>query len=105
MNEDDTGTRLHPEQPSPGEVTDDPVLARRARIKALCDLGSRVGYSCLALALLGFFVALFIGFPKILVMVVIAVFLFGLAVLLPTIVLGYGVKAADAEDRGEKFGY
>jgi len=25
--------------------------------------------------------------------------------LLPAIVFGYGVKAADAEDRGEKFGY
>lgn len=84
---------------------DDPVIIRRERIKRLCDLGSRIGYGCFGLAVVLFFVALMTGFPAPLVMVVVAAMAVGSVVLLPAIILGYGVKAADAEDRGEKFGY
>lgn len=83
----------------------DPVIVRRERIKRLCDLGQRIGYGCFGLALVLFFIALMTGFPAPLVVVVIAAMAVGSVVLLPAIILGYGVKAADAEDRGEKFGY
>jgi hypothetical protein len=83
----------------------DPVLARRERIRRLCDLGQRVGYSCFALAVVLFVVAFIAQFPSWLVTVIIAAMVVGSLVLAPAIVLGYGVKAADAEDRGEKFGY
>lgn len=83
----------------------DPIIARRERIKRLCELGSRIGYACFALAMVLFFVALFTGFPKAPVWGVFVAMGIGSVVLLPSIVLGYGVKAADAEDRGEKFGY
>lgn len=84
---------------------DDPVIIRRARIKKFCDVGSRIGYTCFGLAIVLFFVALIVGFPAVLVSLVLASMAVGSVVLLPAIVLGYGVKAADAEDRGEKFGY
>ncbi len=83
----------------------DPVLARRERIRRLCDLGQRIGYSCFAVAVVLFVVAFIAQFPSWLVTVIIAAMVVGSLVLAPAIVFGYGVKAADAEDRGEKFGY
>jgi hypothetical protein len=83
----------------------DPVLERRERIRRWCELGQRVGYSCFALAVVLFVVAFIAQFPSWLVTVIIAAMVLGSLVLAPAIVFGYGVKAADAEDRGEKFGY
>lgn len=84
---------------------DDPVLARRERIRTMCEMGQRVGYSCFALAIVLFVVAFIAQFPSWLVGVIIALMVIGSLVLAPAIVFSYGVKAADAEDRGEKFGY
>jgi len=84
---------------------DDPVLIRRERIRTLCDLGSRIGYSCFGAAVVLFVVAFIADFPSWLVTMIIAAMVLGSLTLLPAIVFGYGVKAADAEDRGEKFGY
>ena len=83
----------------------DPVLIRRERIRKLAELGQRVGYSCFALAVVLFVVAFIAQFPGWLVAVIIAAMVVGSLVLAPAIVFSYGVKAADAEDRGEKFGY
>ena len=83
----------------------DPVLERRSRIRKLCALGSKVGYSCFGVAMLLFVVAFIADFPSWIVTVIIAAMVLGSVTLLPAIVFGYGVKAADAEDRGEKFGY
>jgi hypothetical protein len=83
----------------------DPVLERRDRIRKLCELGSKVGYSCFGVAMLLFVVAFIADFPSWIVTVIIAAMVLGSVTLLPAIVFGYGVKAADAEDRGEKFGY
>lgn len=83
----------------------DPVLVRRERIRRLCDAGKRLGYSCFAAAVVLFVVAFIVQFPSWLVTVIIACMVVGSLVLPPAIVLGYGIKAADAEDRGEKFGY
>ncbi len=83
----------------------DPVLERRERIRKLCELGSKIGYSCFAVAMLLFVVAFIADFPSWIVTVIIAAMVLGSVTLLPAIVFGYGVKAADAEDRGEKFGY
>ena len=52
-----------------------------------------------------FVVAFIADFPSWIVTVIIAAMVLGSVTLLPAIVFGYGVKAADAEDRGEKFGY
>lgn len=83
----------------------DPVLARRERIRKLSDLGQRFGYACFVLAVVLFVVAFLAQFPSWLVTVIIAAMVVGSIVLAPSIVFVYGVKAADADDKGEKFGY
>lgn len=86
-------------------MNDDPVLERRAHIRRLCELGQRIGYSCFALAVVVFVIGFVVQFPGWIVTVIVGSMVLGSIVLLPAIIFGYGVKAADAEDRGEKFGY
>jgi NADH:ubiquinone oxidoreductase subunit 6 (subunit J) len=77
----------------------DPVLARRRRIAHWVGLAKRVGYTLLLLAVVGFAAAAVAGFPGWLVTLVV-IALVGACVVLPVpIVLGYGLRAADREDR------
>lgn len=101
MTDPDQRPTARPEKAGSG----DPVLARRERLRRLCELGQRIGYSCFAAAMVLFVVAFILQFPAWLVTVIVACLVIGSVTLLPAIVLGYGIKAADAEDRGEKFGY
>jgi hypothetical protein len=77
----------------------DPVLARRARIAKLTELGQRVGYSLFALAIVLFIVGFVGGYSDPLVTAIVASLGVGSAVLAPAIVFGYAVKAAEREDR------
>ncbi len=79
---------------------DDPVRARRARIARLTRLGKGVGYSFLVVAMVAFAVGAVVDFTQAVVTVVVAALALGSAVLLPAIILGYGVMAADREERG-----
>ncbi len=78
---------------------DDPVLARRAKIGRLVALGQRVGYSLWLVAIVVFFLGAATRFRPVMVTVVIACLALGSAVLAPSIVISYGVRAADREDR------
>jgi len=83
----------------PVVIPPDPVAARRARIARGVSLAKRVGYSLLLLAVLGFAAAAATGFPTTLVTLT-AVALVAACVVLPVpIVLGYGLRAAEREDR------
>jgi uncharacterized membrane protein HdeD (DUF308 family) len=84
---------------------DDPVLVRREQIRRLSDLGQRIGYVCFALGVVLFVIGFILQFPAWLVTTIIVVLVLGSSVLLPGIIFGYAAKAADSEDRGEKFGY
>jgi hypothetical protein len=77
----------------------DPVLARRARIAKLTELGQRVGYGLFGLAIVFFIVGFIGGYSDLLVAVIVASLGIGSAVLAPAIVFGYAVKAAEREDR------
>jgi hypothetical protein len=80
-------------------MSDDPVLARRARIARIAALGKRVGYFALLLAIVSFGAGVVTGFAPWTV-VLSTVGLFAACVILPVpIVLGYGVRAAAREDR------
>lgn len=92
------------EPPTPSGAPD-PVLVRRERIRRLTDLGKRIGYLAVAAAVVLFVAAFIADFPAWLVTVIVACLVVACVTLPPAIVLGYGIKAADAEDRGEKFGY
>jgi hypothetical protein len=79
---------------------DDPVRARRRLMARLAKLGKRGGYSCLGAALVVFMVGALAGeFTPLIVNVVITAIVVGSVFLLPAIVIGYGVSAAEREDR------
>jgi hypothetical protein len=78
---------------------DDPVLVRRRRIAHWVGLAKRMGYGLLLVAIVTFGIAAVAGFPSWLVTVTV-VTLIGACIVLPVpIVLGYGLRAADREDR------
>jgi hypothetical protein len=80
-------------------VNDDPVRARRARIDRASRLGQRVGYACYAVAVVAFFVGFATEYSTALVAVIVTALVVGSVTLLPSIILGYAVKAAEREDR------
>jgi hypothetical protein len=93
-----------PTEPEPGEPAErarpaDPVLARRRQIARAADLGQRVGYALFGLAVAVFVVGFVVGLTGAVVVVVVTALVVGSLVLAPAIVAGYGVKAADRDDR------
>lgn len=89
---------------SPSEHGDDraavdPVLVRRARWARLTAVGQRIGYALFAFALVAFFVGLVVGWGSGITTVTVACLVVGSAVLAPSIVFAYAVKAADRADR------
>ena len=80
-------------------MSEDPILQRRARITRLVQIGQRVGYGCLLLAIVAFVVGAFTQFPAYTVTTTI-VGLVAACVILPVpIVAGYGVRAAERDER------
>jgi len=77
----------------------DPVLLRRARIAHVVELGNRIGYGLFGLAVIAFVIGAAAGFSTPDTVVVVACLALGSVVLAPAIVFGYGVKAAEREDR------
>ena len=82
----------------PGAAVD-PVLERRRRYARWAELGQRTGYGLYGLALLLFVVAVATDLPKGIIDVIVVALVLGSVLLAPAIVVGYGVKAADREDR------
>lgn len=89
----------HDLEQAAGTAGQDPVLARRAQMATLARAGSRVGYACIAVAVVAFFVGLSAGYELWGPVVVVGLGASALT-LAPAIVLGYAVKAADREERG-----
>lgn len=79
--------------------TTDPVLIKRAKIAKWTLLANRVGYLFVALAMALFIIAFAVGFSSVMATLVLISFFIGFALLLPSIILGYAVKAANREDR------
>jgi hypothetical protein len=77
----------------------DPVLARRARIARLVELGKRVGYGLFGVAIAAFVAGFFAGFDGIVRTLVVQGIVIGSIVLAPAIVFGYGIKAAERDER------
>ena len=94
---------MHPGHVSPCGVPadDDPVLVRRRKIARLVALGQKVGYSLWLVAIVVFVIGAVTGFRPAMTTVVIGCLAMGSALLAPSIVISYGVRAADREDRGE----
>ncbi len=81
----------------------DPVVERRARIARLVKLGSRVGYSALLVAMVAFGIGIATDFASVWVTVTIAALVVAIVVLPLPIVLGYGIRAAEREEREQGY--
>ena len=77
----------------------DPVLARRRQVARAAEVGQRIGYGLFGLAVVVFIAGYVIGLTTAVVVIVVAALIVGSLFLAPAIVAGYGVKAADREDR------
>lgn len=82
----------------------DEVADRRQRIKRLSDAGKRVGYLALLVAVVAFGVALATGLSAPAVTVTIVALVAACVVLPVPIVLGYGIRAAEREERARERG-
>jgi hypothetical protein len=96
-----------PTTPPPGRSPDppavvsrdaDPVRRRRAQVARWTLLANRVGYLVLAVAVTLFVMAFLFGFTATMATLIITCLVVSFALLAPTIVLGYAVKAAERED-------
>jgi hypothetical protein len=76
----------------------DPVRARRAQIARWTLLANRAGYLLLALSVALFVIAFAIGFSSTMATLVVASMIMSFVLLVPSIILGYAVKAADRDD-------
>jgi preprotein translocase subunit SecF len=77
----------------------DPVRRKRARIARLTSLGKRAGYGLFLVAMVAFGAGAVTDFPGPLVTAVIASLILGSIILAPAIIFGYGVRAAEREER------
>lgn len=75
------------------------MLVQRERMRRLASLGSRIGYLALLVAIVAFLAGVLNDLPGWSVAAVVAGFAVATACLVPSIILGYAVKAAAREDR------
>ncbi|HEX5097834.1 MAG TPA: hypothetical protein VFX21_17560 [Acidimicrobiia bacterium] len=75
------------------------MAERRAKIARIAAIGTRLGYLALAVSIVAFFVGLATDWPNWTVTLSIAGLVFACIVMPLPIVLGYGVRAAEREDR------
>jgi hypothetical protein len=77
----------------------DRIRARRQQVARWSLLANRIGYLCFGVAIAVFVIGFALGFTAGVVAVVVVALVVGSALLLPSIILGYAVKAAEREDR------
>tara|TARA_B100000953_G_scaffold22990_1_gene18969 strand:- start:234 stop:491 length:258 start_codon:yes stop_codon:yes gene_type:complete len=80
----------------------DALASQRRLVSRFVKIGKRVGYSLWLIAIILFFALFATDFDGPLVTVVIVTLIVGSIILLPSIVLSYGVRAAEREDRHQK---
>lgn len=76
------------------------TLAKRAKILRLVTLGKRIGYAGMLGSIIAFVVAAVTDFPQGVVNVAIVGLVVACIALPGAIVFGYGIKAAEHEERG-----
>ena len=79
----------------------DPVLERRQRLARLARSGRRAGYSMYGVSLAAFVAGFVTGFTTAPATIAAVALVAGSLLLLPSIIIGYGVSAADRADRDD----
>ncbi len=77
----------------------DPVVLRRQRLARLARDGRRAGYGLYGVSLVAFFVGVVTDFTTTPATIAAVTLVIGSVLLLPAIIIGYGVRAADRADR------
>lgn len=77
----------------------DLVRARRQKVAKYTLLANRIGYLFYAVAVATFVIGFAVSFNGLVSGVVIGSLVIGSVLLAPAIVLGYGIKAAERDDR------
>ena len=77
----------------------DPVLERRQRLARLARAGRRAGYSLYGASLAAFVAGFVTGFTTAPATIAAVTLVAGSLLLLPSIIIGYGVSAADRADQ------
>lgn len=78
----------------------DPVLVRRAKMARIARQGQRLGYLTFLASIVVFATGLTVGFTDNVANTLVTLLIVGSAILAPSIVLHYAVRAAADEDRG-----
>lgn len=81
----------------------DPVRQRRAKVAKWTLLANRIGYLFIAVAIAVFVLGFVFSLNGAIVAIVVTCMIIGSALLAPSIVLGYAVKAAERDDRQRGF--
>jgi hypothetical protein len=81
-------------------VNADPVRQRREQVARLASLARRAGWSFFGLAFVAFAAGVVVGLSGLFVVMVVGSLVLGSALLLPAIIVGFGVTAAERDDRG-----
>jgi hypothetical protein len=85
---------------TPAPDAGDPVVRRRASIARIVGTAKRVGYVALVVAIVAFVLSVVTGFAGWAVALTIAGLVVAIVVLPLPIILGYGIRAAEREERG-----
>ncbi len=78
----------------------DPVRQRREQVARLASAARKAGWTFFAIACITFIAGLVIGLTGLVVVIVVGSLAIGSGLLLPAIIVGFGVAAAEREDRG-----
>jgi hypothetical protein len=78
----------------------DPVRQRRELVGRFAAMARLAGWSLFGLAFVAFIVGMLTGLDGFVVVIVIGAIALGSTLLLPAIIIGFGVTAAEREDRG-----
>ena len=79
-------------------MSTDPVRQRRERIGRRAAAARRAGWALFGLAVVAFVAGVVIGLTGLVVVVVVGSLALGSALLLPAIIVGFGVTAAERDD-------
>ena len=78
----------------------DPIRARREHVNRLASTARKAGWALFGLAIAAFVIGVMVGLSGVVVVITVASLALGSALLLPAIIIGFGVTAAEREDRG-----
>lgn len=84
---------------------DDPIAAKRAQVARWSAQAKRWGYFAILVAMVVFVIGFVTDFGPVITTVVLAALGVSAVLLIPALIFGYGVKAAEREEAGEPFRY